>query len=271
MPPALLLLLCSAAHAFDVLKTEDLLHRIDEVSARAGGPIVVAAAGGNTEATLRRMLRLHPEAPCTLERVPLMGEPQQDMSRLLERKGEHCGLRVSPGGTEGEWLVSEHGDCGGSARPEEVGWIPTESASTETPLAVTVGEGSATSTSASVPPPRPVGSPDPARLLLLEASLPDPTTALLSSVFVGFGSGHFYARDNRGGWLFAGLQAGGLAVYGLSRFAGAQSFTASGEQAARVFGTLGLTLTVGSRLVEAGTAPGAAHVAAQRQIERELP
>ncbi len=264
---ALLLLLTTVAYAFDVLKTDDLLGRIEETSARAGGPVVVAAAGAASEQTLRRLLRLHPEAPCTLERVPLMGDAAEDMGRLLGRSQEKCGLRVSPGGVEGEWLVSEHGACGATREKPEVGWIaPVEPEGAAPPSGEAPPSGVA-------PPPVPAAFParESTQLLLLEKSLPDPTTALLSSFLVGFGTGHFYAKDARGGWLYAGLQAGGLAVYGLSRVAGSQAFTEEGETAAQVFGALGLGLSFGARLVDAGTAPGAAHVTSRRMIERQAP
>lgn len=265
----LMLLFASAAHAFDVLKTDDLLPRIEETSTRAGGPIVVAAAGASTEAALRRLLRAHPEAPCSLERVPLMGEPQQDMSRLLERSRVACGMRVSPGGAEGEWLVSFHGTCAELRATEASVWLGPEGE--EGPLPTGEGLSVAAPQPALAVPASPGSTLDPTRLLLLERSLPDPTTALLSSAIVGFGSGHFYARDTKGGILYAGLQAGGLAVWGLSRFAGAQSFTAEGLRTSQVLGTLGLTLSLGARMVDAGTAPAAAHTTARRQIERQIP
>lgn len=263
MTPALLLLLGAVAHAFDVLKTDALLPRVEEVAARAGGPIVVGAAGGESEQTLRRLLRARPELPCVLERAPLMGEAEADMQRLLQRAGYACGLRVAPGGADGEWIVSEHGACGQDpAAATANGWLPAEP-----PAARSSGRRTRREESVE----RPAEALDPTRLLLLEQTVPDPTTALLSSFLVGFGSGHFYARDHRMGWLYAGLQAGGLALYGLGRFAGASALDEEDAETARLIGALGLGFSVGVRLVDAGTAPAAAHTEARRQIERNIP
>jgi len=271
MFPALLLLLCSLAEAFDVLKTDALLPRVEETSVRAGGTIILAAAGAQSEQTLRKLLRAHPEAPCSLERVPLMGDSKQDMDRLLGRSSYTCALRVAPGGAEGEWLVSEHGACGRAieAPPSEGGgWVEAPVETAETAESADAPRRLARS---GVPSPQPAETLDPTRLLLLDHSVPDPTTALLSSFLVGFGAGHFYAHDTRNGWIYAGVQAGGLALYGLSRFAVASAFTEDGRQAAQAFGALGLGLSFGARMVDAATAPAAAQIDARRQIERQIP
>lgn len=262
MIAALLLhLAASVGLAFDVLKTDAVLTRIHEVSGRAGGAIVVAAAGSDAERMLRRLVRAHPDAPCTLERVPLMSEPEEDMVRLLSRANSDCALRVAPGGLEGEWLVSEHGSCGGEDGADVTGWLPVD------------GEPNrpVRRSRRSEEPARAQVALDPTRLLLLERSVPDPTTALLSSFLVGFGSGHFYARNPRAGWLYAGLEAGGLAVYGMGRLGEAQALTSEGAGAARAVSVIGLAVAIGVRLVDAGTAPAAAHLEARRQIERQIP
>lgn len=265
MFPALLLLLSPLARAFDVLETDALLPRVEETSTRAGGTIILAAAGAQSEQALRKLLRVHPEAPCSLERVPLMGDSQQDMNRLLGRSTYKCALRVAPGGAEGEWLVSEHGACGRAVEPppaEGDGWVEAPS-DTDAP--------SRREPRREVPSPQPSEELNPTRLLLLDHTVPDPTTALLSSFLVGFGAGHFYAHDTRNGMIYAGVQAGGIALFGISSFAAANSFTEDGAKAARVFGALGLSLSIGARMVDAATAPGAAQLEARRQIERQLP
>ena len=255
----LLLLTHADASTFDVLKTEALIPHFEEVAARAGGPVVVAAAGGPADQTLKRLVRAAPEAPVLLDRVPVMGDQDDDMAKLLQRVGKPCGLRVSSGGIEGEWIVSEHGACGGASAVVGEGW--TEPAPGEEPLPNAIP----------VAPSGPMlPTMDPARLLLLDHTVPDPTTALLMSAVVGFGSGQFYAHNPRVGLIHASLQGAGLAVLGVARLAERDPITTSGGQIAHAIGNVGLTLMVGSRLVEAATAPGAAQAEAARQISREM-
>ena len=92
----------------------------------------LAAAGGPADQTLKRLVRAAPEAPVLLDRVPVMGDQDDDMAKLLQRVGKPCGLRVSSGGIEGEWIVSEHGACGGASEVVGEGW--TEPAPGEEPL-----------------------------------------------------------------------------------------------------------------------------------------
>lgn len=264
----LLLIALPDALAFDVLKTEALLPRCEEVSARAGTTVVVAAAGGAADSTLKRLVRAAPQAPVLLERVSLMGDAESDMTRLLERMGKPCGLRVSPGGIEGEWIVSEHGACGGVAVPVAEGWTPPVEGD---PAAEGPPEGGAPEVSA--PPPRPLPvRPEltPARLLLLDHTVPDPTTALMMSAVVGFGSGEFYAHNPRAGWVHAAIQGTTLAVFGIARLAAADPLTETGGAAARAVGGVALTISLGARLVEAASSPGDAQAEAGRQIEREM-
>lgn len=260
---ALLLLAATEARAFDVLKTEALLPHFEEVASRAGVSVVVAAAGGPADQTLKRLVRAAPETPVLLDRVPVMGDPEEDMTRLLARVGKPCGLRVSSGGIEGEWIVTEFGACGGPSAAVGEGWTAPPTGDPLAPYAIPES-GLGLGGSPAAP------SIDPARLLLLDHSVPDPTTALLMSAVVGFGSGQFYAHNPRVGLVHAGLQGAGLVVFGVARLAGNNALTTSGGEVARVISDVGLMIMVGSRLVEAGTAPGAAQDEAARQISREM-
>lgn len=270
----LLLLTLSDALAFDVLKTDALIPHVEEVAARSGTTVVVAAAGGAADATLKRLARAAPAAPLTLARVSLTGDADEDMTKLLDRLGKPCGLRVSPGGIEGEWIVSEHGACGGNAVPVPEGWIdPAGSgARAANPEDAPTGEIVAP---IPVAPALTVAGPirptlDPARLLLLDHTVPDPTTALLMSAIVGFGSGEFYARRPRAGWIHAGVQGTSLAIAAAAHLAERSALTSTGHDVARAISGLALTVSVGARLVEVATSPGDAATEAGRQIEREL-
>lgn len=263
----LALWLVSSAMAFDVLSTAALPEHFDEIQRRVGEPLVVAAAGNDAWRTLQQLLRTGPLPSWTVERVPLMGEVDRDMARVLAETGRPCALRVSGGGTPGEWFVSEHGACGVPNYKLDRGWVLDDGSG-----GATVADGDADDLAGGQTPgpPPTVGIPLEGRLLLLDHTVPDPTTALLSSALVGFGAGHFYARDMDAAWLHLGLQAGGLGLWGLSALIKPATWNPSGRTAAQAIGVLGLGITVGSRLWDTGTAPHAAEVEARRQIELQL-
>lgn len=263
----LALLLSSVLLGFDVLKTDALGARIGEVTTRAEGSVLVAAAGGDAFRALSR-LQKESGAAWEVERVPLMGDVDSEMARVLKSARKRCGLRIAAGGLEGEWIVSEHGSCGqgSAASAEDPGWLPGGEAGQGSRGERGRAERDAEPSGAEAP----VGTLDPATLLLLEHTVPDPTTALLSSAIVGFGTGHFYAHDSSGGWLHAGAQAGGLALFGLGQLLGNQAFTPEGEKGGKALSAVGMVICVGSRLVDTATAPRAAAVDARRQIERQL-
>lgn len=271
----LALWLVSSAMAFDVLSTAALPDHFKEIENRVGEPPVVAAAGNDAWRTLQQLLRTSPPPSWTVERVPLMGEVDRDMARVLAETGRPCALRVSGGGTPGEWFVSEHGACGAPNYRLDRGWVPEDGAvgvASGTPAGVADGDGdeAASVLAPMLGSPQVGGIPLEGRLLLLDHTVPDPTTALLSSALVGFGAGHFYAHDMDAGWLHLGLQAGGLGLWGLSALIKPAAWNPSGQTAAKAIGVLGLGITVGSRLWDAGTAPRAAEIEARRQIELQL-
>lgn len=259
--PSLLLLLAGPALAFDVLKTADLASRVAEVSAQAGGPILVAAAGPEADRLLTHLSR-EQDVPWKVQRVPLVGDVPGDMARVLNRAGLSCAIRVSPGGMEGEWLASLYGSCG-DLKTDANGWLPPDDSARRPP---TEDEPAFAIPVVAEAPPLDVG-----RALLLAKTVPDPTTALLSSAIVGFGAGHFYADDPRSAWVHLGVQTGGLLIFGIARAAESAALYEEDAQTARIFAALGLSVTIGSRLVDAGTAPGAAQEEARRQIELQLP
>lgn len=266
-----LLALVSTSLAFDVLRTDALAARFAEVEARAAGPVVVAGAGSDAWRQLQRMSDSSPSPTWIAVRVPLMGEVDKEIGQVLAQTGRVCAVRVAKGGVEGEWFVSEHGVCGQAQRVEP-GWIPepvaTASGGSPEPAPVieppTVAETFA-------PPPVVVAVPrDDMAVVLLEHTVPNPTTALLSSAIVGFGAGHFYANDRDAGLVYLGTQAGGLALWGLGRLIAMDAWTDTGRAAAMGMAWTGLALTVGSRMVDTATAPDAAHAEARRQIELQL-
>lgn len=269
MSPLLPALLAPALLAFDLLKTDALSTRIGEVTARAQGPVLVAAAGGDAWRTLAH-LRHDGGATWQVERVSLMGDVDTEMLHVLTAAHARCGLRVAPGGLDGEWIVSEHGDCGQGALAgtDDAGWLDSADSGHKARGAHPANTPSTPANAA--PAATPMADLDPTTLLLLDKTVPDPTTALLSSTIVGFGAGHFYAHDATSGWVHAGLQAGGILVFGLGRMVADQAFTSDGVAAGQAISVVGASLFVGSRLVDAATAPYAASADARRQIERQL-
>ncbi len=88
---------------------------------------------------------------------------------------------------------------------------------------------------------------------------PDPGAAAVLSLALGFGAGHFYAKQNERGYLHLGAQLGGLLAMGLGQ---AVLLEARTEQAA-TFGSLlvysgSLTFSI-DRIVDIWTAPQSAH------------
>lgn len=272
-----LLSLISAALAFDVRRTEELAARLAEIEGRAAGPVVIAGAGSDAWRQIQKMQGGSPPPTWTAVRVPLMGDVDREMAQVLAQSGRVCAVRVAKTGVEGEWFISEHGVCGQAQRAES-GWIPEvaalaagaseASATTSNPLSV---EGSPTGDNFAEPAPLVVAvARDDMAVVLLQHTVPNPTTALLSSALVGFGAGHFYANDDDQGWMHLGLQASGLVVFGLGRLIAEGAWTDLGRRSAMGMAWVGVGLTVGSRLVDTATAPDAAHDEARRQIELQL-
>lgn len=114
------------------------------------------------------------------------------------------------------------------------------------------------------------------RRMYLEATLPDPHVAFDMSAKIGFGTGHFYAQDPAGGRLHAGVQASGLAV-GATGFLLYANVCADGhcnEDARAIWLAVafsGATTFLVDRVVDALTAPRAAHRFAAKQIQAAAP
>lgn len=89
-------------------------------------------------------------------------------------------------------------------------------------------------------------------LLERAAAAPDPAAAALLSATVGFGAGHFYARQPAPAWTHLGVQsvAGAALVAGLAT---------SGDGEWSALATAGLVSLVLARGVDVATAPGSAH------------
>jgi hypothetical protein len=94
------------------------------------------------------------------------------------------------------------------------------------------------------------------------ASLPNPAAAAALSGFVGFGAGHFYAGDMSGGTAFLLLESATLLGAGAG-FAVDDSQTQAGVIVGAAVAHVAL------RLIDVGSAPAAAHRAADRRYRRK--
>jgi hypothetical protein len=93
------------------------------------------------------------------------------------------------------------------------------------------------------------------------ASLPNPAAAAALSGFVGFGAGHFYAGDMPGGTTFLLLESAALLAAGAG-FAVDDPQTQAGVIVGAAVAHVAL------RLIDVGSAPAAAHRAADRRYRR---
>ncbi|MBM4391299.1 MAG: hypothetical protein FJ090_09265 [Deltaproteobacteria bacterium] len=116
---------------------------------------------------------------------------------------------------------------------------------------------------AALPPPFPSASPASSTPLAIDAATtramlarlaaaPDPGAAAVLSSTIGFGAGHFYARQPDRAWIHLGAQAasGAVLVAGLASAEEGQWTPAA---------TAGLSALVLARLVDIALAPGSAH------------
>jgi hypothetical protein len=80
--------------------------------------------------------------------------------------------------------------------------------------------------------------------------LPDPQVAWSQSITIGFGTGHFYAHDPVAGGVHLSIQALGAAI-----LAGGLAQKGNGTAAI----SAGALIFIGDRIIDAVTAPLAAH------------
>jgi hypothetical protein len=104
-------------------------------------------------------------------------------------------------------------------------------------------------------------------LTRVQATLPDPNTALNQSLIVGFGAGHFYAKQPQIGYIHASVQVAALGIAGVSAGLATQ-VSSSGTKGQRRtammfvgFGVFGV-----ARLVDTYTAPISAHMTADEAL-----
>jgi hypothetical protein len=91
------------------------------------------------------------------------------------------------------------------------------------------------------------------------ASLPDPGAAAVLSGTVGFGAGHFYAKQPQAGF-------GHLTAQALGLMATAAGFGVDSSQAARGLWAGGGALFLAGRIMDVVTAPQSAHRTADEQL-----
>lgn len=110
-PRALAVALLLAGLAPRLARAADGLGLIVEVQQRLGTPLVVGVAGPEAEHWLERQLRERPSLARSVAvvRVPTVGDPQAEMTRLMRERGVSCAVRVAEQGST--WAAQSFGDC----------------------------------------------------------------------------------------------------------------------------------------------------------------
>jgi len=104
-------------------------------------------------------------------------------------------------------------------------------------------------------------------LAQVQATLPDPNVAMNQSLIVGFGSGHFYAKQPMPGFIHAGVQLVGVAVAaaGMAKKFSLPSGSNAYEEA-QTLQFIGLGIAGAGRLADAYTAPFSARRTADEAL-----
>jgi hypothetical protein len=265
--PHPILALVAAASASTVVATNDLAVHLHKNSARILEPMIIGVEGPDTERVVRKATKGALPAAVEIVRMPIIGDPESEMARILAKTDTRCGLYISPA-NRGMWTVSTHGDCRSAAQlaaeAQETDGTPADPA---IPDPVTVQPAQSPGVFASTDPSTEVDAMW--RIAQLEQQLPDPNTAMLQSLVFGFGAGHYYAGNNKRGRLHMGMQAGGLALSALSFLYGAKiaDETWKYELASGTM-VVGGAVFGADRVWDIYTAPSSAHDVGRRRMEK---
>ncbi len=116
-------------------------------------------------------------------------------------------------------------------------------------------------------PPRPELDAMSAReaweLSRIEHTLPDPNVALNQSLIVGFGAGHFYAKQPQKGYIHAGIQG----LFAVTALLGVQQASRSSGYGWENLSYASLGLLGAARLSDAYTAPYSARLTADEALQ----
>jgi hypothetical protein len=236
---------------------------IAEVEHRQEQSKILVGSGWDSNTALKEVLEAHPELNGELHRVPESApEAESTMRSLLAKAGLHCGLWITDAGG-GRYSLHEFGSCTSSEppKPAPVAPVASESPSSEPGTAPRPQPAAVASVPVPTPVPAPTTSTQGWDQLLMQMTAPDPTAAILESLVVGFGSGHFYCNDKQAGYAHLGVQAGGVV---LAAIGGA--LVANGTSAGAPVELVGATAIAVSRVVEVATVPYAARKEAKRMV-----
>lgn len=256
--------------------------KVRTLSAQSSSTVLIGATTAELERALIRMIAHDPALRAKVVSVPLTGDAETEMGLALSSNGLLCGLRVA-GAADGSLKLQSFGTCDGKGVVRAPTVEPASRVADTATRAMSPTPADPPRTPAMPPSPAtpstpvvllapPVAAPavDPWKVLLVDHQVPDPTTAVLLSTFVGFGSGHFYAKDDEVGNIHASVQGSALGLVVVGRVLMITADTVDAADFGSILSNVGTIAFGVDRIVDAWTAPLAAHEEARRQIQRQL-